>query len=1812
MEYEREQVAILKRRLEESPRTIQTLFGPRQSGKTTIVKQTLRTLAGPWRYYAVDSPDNDATSSQLHQPAARRRSATVPRDTNWLIEVWRQARADVAKYGGCVLVFDELQYIPDWSSTVKGLWDRDRWEELPLHVVILGSAPMSIQSSLNESMAGRFEVIDVRHWSFGEMKTAFGLDLDHYIYLGGNPGAMRLTETWPPHWRDYEPRWRRYVTTSLIGPAIEKDVLAMTRVDKPALLRRLFELGAAYSGQILPLHRMLGELQDAGNATTLARYLDLLSRIGLLAGLQKYSPSMLRMRNSPPKFNVLDTALMSVGSNRSFEDAKADRSFWGRLVESAVGAHLLNTCSPATRVLYWREAGDEVDFVLQSGLRTVAIEVKTGSRVRFSRGMRTFKERFRPHRTLLVTESGEPHGSIPLEMFLSRPASVWFRSEFVQRSCTEIGERQEQEQASKPLSEFDSAPAYVLLGDPGMGKTTSFREACRNLGEQAQFISARDFITLDAAHHPEWRRKTLFIDGLDEIRAGGDDARTPLDDVRRQLDRLGQPRFRLSCREADWLGTNDRERLEAVAPDGKLTVLRLHPLTDQEVVKVAESRLFLKDGHRFLDTAKQRGIGDLIRNPQSLELLAAGVQAGEWPENRAELFEFACRRLISEPNEEHLNAGVRHDAPDPLLETAGRLCSFLLLSGTTGVRLSSAAAGVATGYEPADLVDPPPPGASPGDAEAWSRRQRAALSSRLFRAAAEPAPAERCFEPAHRHIAEFLAGRYLAQQIDDGLPAARVVSIVTAGDGGVVTEHRGLSAWLAAHSQPARSELIDRDPIGVGLYGDVTRFSTTENQLLLEALIQEGRRLHSLGHRAAAAFAPLASPAFEAEFRARLTAIPESDDDQLSTEFLLNVLRHGRLMPSLAEAILAVVYEPTWWPRVVFCALEAFVEQCADVSVRNAELRKLLTAIHEDAVSDPENELMGRVLDRLYPDAIPPAEIWSHIAQSKPTKLIGRHRVFWSQRIEERTPDETIPDLMDGLARHAPELRSVMSRWEFPVVATRLLARTLKGHGSTAKPARLYDWLNAPADYDERRWALRETPETHEHLFAIRRWLEDHPAAFKAAMLEGLLRCADDDNLPGKAQAVSMRFLGAEPPPDSGAWNLEQARSLADSHPALAKLMFRQAQHRLHSGETSHGLSQELLDECLQEHPEWQPSPTSRPEPETATDNELRETAHTYHEADRAYARRERARREQERRARERAWLDTVRAEVPALRENRGNPALLHELASAWFQGVGWSQRPLLECLRAKLGDEDALAAAAYESLRRVIERDDLPEVNDLFRLRGESRAHWLAMPFLAALEDRDRRGGDSTDLVEDKQRLALALHYCVPAGRNFPPKWYLRLVAEDPELVAAVFLRFARTELRHGREHVAGFPELVHDQGHTELARLVALPLLRSFPVRCPARQFPDLIRLLWAALRHAERRELLELVQKKLSGRSMTIAQRVHWLAAGVVAAPETFAEPLDRFVGGKELRGRQLANFLSFEHLFRPEDAAPDALEVLIRQLGLALGPIEPEDGPVDERQWTVWNVPKLIRQLADSHEPEAAWALHRLANDERLSHWRHSLRLEYDRRVVADRDASYRRPELDQIRATLSNAVPANAADLAALALDRLDEISKKLRHSNTNNWRQYWNENTKTREPVKPKHEESCRDALLSHLERVLPAEVEAQPEGRYAADRRADIRLSCPGFHVPIEIKKQSHPALYRAARDQLVARYAQDPVTGGHGIFLALWFGDPERAPLDDSGTRPSTPEELRQRLEACLARQLPPEQLRKIAVRVIDVSKP
>ncbi|WP_372932292.1 ATP-binding protein, partial [Mariniphaga sediminis] len=293
---------------------------------------------------------------------------------------------------------DEIQKIPNWSETIKANWDSDKLNGYEIKLVLLGSSRLLIQKGLTESLAGRFEVIYMGHWSFNEMNLAFGFTEEQFVWFGGYPGAAELVNE--------EQRWNDYIVNSLIETTISRDILLMENISKPALLRSLFELGCSYSGQILSFNKILGQLQDAGNTTTLSHYLHLLDSAGLLSGLQKFSKGKIVKRSSSPKFQVQNTALYSALSNYPLPDVLENAENWGRHVEVAIGAHLLNAVREENLTLnYWREANFEVDFILQQKDKVIGIEVKSGSS-KFTKGMQKFSSAFKPYKMYLVSNEG--------------------------------------------------------------------------------------------------------------------------------------------------------------------------------------------------------------------------------------------------------------------------------------------------------------------------------------------------------------------------------------------------------------------------------------------------------------------------------------------------------------------------------------------------------------------------------------------------------------------------------------------------------------------------------------------------------------------------------------------------------------------------------------------------------------------------------------------------------------------------------------------------------------------------------------------------------------------------------------------------------------------------------------------------------------------------------------------------------------------------------------------------------------------------------------------------------------------------------------------------------------------------------------------------------------------------------------------------------------------------------------------------------------------------------------------------------------
>lgn len=378
--YKRSEYQIIKKRLNEERRFIQVLTGPRQVGKSTVVKQVLADLDTPHEFYSADN---------------------IPATNNgWISNCWSAVRSllEIKRYQSMVLVIDEIQKVPNWSEAVKKEWDDDTFHGRNIKVLLLGSSRVLLERGLSESLAGRFEEIRMGHWSFPEMRDCFGFSLDQYMYFGGYPGSAQLIND--------EERFQHYIQSSIIDATINKDILIDSPIGKPALLRQTFELSAAYSGQELSLNKMLGALNNAGNTSTLAGYLNLLNDSGLIVGLHKLSIDAARRRASIPKFQVYNNALKTVFSPLTFEQAVLNHSEWGHIFESGIGTYLVNQAFVHRfDVFYWRENNHEVDFILRQKGSVIAIEVKSNAE-RYSSGLELFKHKFNPRAAFVVGDNG--------------------------------------------------------------------------------------------------------------------------------------------------------------------------------------------------------------------------------------------------------------------------------------------------------------------------------------------------------------------------------------------------------------------------------------------------------------------------------------------------------------------------------------------------------------------------------------------------------------------------------------------------------------------------------------------------------------------------------------------------------------------------------------------------------------------------------------------------------------------------------------------------------------------------------------------------------------------------------------------------------------------------------------------------------------------------------------------------------------------------------------------------------------------------------------------------------------------------------------------------------------------------------------------------------------------------------------------------------------------------------------------------------------------------------------------------------------
>ena len=1369
----------------------------------------------------------------------------------------------------------------------------------------------------------------------------------------------------------------------------------------------------------------------------------------------------------------------------------------------------------------------------------------------------------------------------------------------VPRTCVEFNQQSDaanQNCESLSLEDCRLIDAYVLLAGPGAGKTTTFIEEAE-LAEDGCYVTARDFLTFQI--NPEWGGKTLFIDGLDEMRAGTADSRTSFDKIRSRLDELGKPRFRLSCRNADWLGAYDRDELKKVSPTGEVSVLLLNPLSDDDVNKILKAHPKVENPQQFIDFAYTTGLSGILRNPQSLIFLADAAASENWPNSRTKIFDRSCRSLLGEHNHGHFIAkSIHHDASSQI-DLAGRLFAILLLSGYAGYSLTFNGPSDTEYLSMSEICD--------------ENREKCQLilNSELF----VPVSEDR-FVPVHRQVAEFLAAKFAATSIASGLPSERVLALISGYDGGIVSPLRGFPAWLAAHSKSARREIIERDPIGTVLYGDIRNFSSEEKLQILAGsrefaqmnpMLSDSDGEHRLGE--------LITSETVDSIRESLESAKQAGKANLFHHFQLRLLRFGQEFPGMAEMLITIVRNDRIQYGIRILALETFINyRKQNNSSSIEELRTLLKEVSTGKVSDSDDDISSILLTHFYPEHLSSSEILKFLKPRKKLHYSGRYINFWELHFCEKSTLNQLTIVLDTLVAQPDILLGSANdesaqtdrlRTSFPLV---LLKNILEKSGGNLESSRLFGWLGFASGAGDLTHNIGIGVMERE---SIRDWLKQNLEIQKSMIVLGVEHCLESCEYSDSTEFsncvnwdLDRRLFGAKLQSKHALWYLNQATIV--TNPFAKEYYIRKVADYVYYDRNYKELTRKLVIKQLVEN--------------TSILNAFNKR---FAELKNINSSKDKSKREPPPLTElQRNLREYVENNQAAILENRGRPEILYHLASAYCgRNIEFQEDDAHGRIGAILGNDRDLIELVLEGFRSTVQRDDVPDTREILRLRSQRKSHYLLLPFVAGLEEIVQSGQSVESILDEKRiRTALAIlfierplpMYYEEAG--LMPAWYEPFLDSQPQVVAEVLIQCNLSDLRNSGNYKFMLYELAFDKRYKVVAEFASLPLLKAFSLRCKTEQLRDLGFLLIAASLHCEKGVFLDMVEKKLAFNSMTMEQRSYWLTAGLIVSPDSFLEQMDSYLTGSERRIRFLANAVSLllVDLESTRQLSVSVLNLFVRSIGFTFRPgfstTDLEQGDAQTQALDAANHVRIwIHQLSRIPNDDASCALENLSSDESLLPWRPYIDDAKVRQIDLRRDVSFRYCSAERIQQVFDNLSPANASDLAVLAYEHIVELSKEIRNNNTSDWRQYWHIDSYSR-PEKPRPENACRDAFLSDLKTKLqPLDIDAQPQGVHTNNNCSDIQISYRSFSIPVEIKRNGSDDLWTGIREQLIKKYTGAPGSDRHGIYLVFWFGieNQLRTPLGIESPKSAT------ELEELLRQRLSEQEERKILICVVDVSK-
>lgn len=1335
------------------------------------------------------------------------------------------------------------------------------------------------------------------------------------------------------------------------------------------------------------------------------------------------------------------------------------------------------------------------------------------------------------------------------------------------------------------VSQYRELKAWVLLGDPGSGKTDTFKA----LATEGHYITARDFIELKPP--PNGYTAPIFIDGLDEYTAATKEGMTAIGQIRKRLQQMGTPAFRLSCREADWRGSVDSDALQKLVGQENFAELHLQALTDADILAFAAHWLNADAdaAQAFVTEAKHRGLDGLLTNPQTLKMLIEAVgntsNPSEWPSNKQIIYEKACAKLVREQNENHLAAQRDTSFTDAqLLSAASYLCAVMLLSGHASIAYQR-------------QKNPNPQALAlvglhlKGDCAPSIEACRAVLHTNLF-----VGNGNSDFMPIHRTVAEYLGAIYLNECLQAHLPLQRVLALIQSEDGGVVPELRGLHAWLAVVSAGSvRTSLIAHDALGLVLYGDVSDFSTLEKTHILTALQNEAKRYEHFRNQdwASRPFGALATVDMQDTFKAYLQSTQRTVEHLAVLDCVLDAMKYGHAMFELSAELEKVVADKTYWLRLRIRALETL---CKYAKRRQSEacqdwaqtLERLLQAVHVGEIEDSENDLLGMLLSVLYPSVIRSEDLWGYYKTSSPHS-VGDHWIFWNYLAQQYAARADIPALLDALLVSKIRLSSAPRGHELPTLIGNLLIEGITHFAQSEPVKRIYAWLTLSLDeYDHN--GLEHGAQTQ-----LRQWLETHTDTYKQLVVHGITQY-EKSSQPSHMCLYRLDNLlcEAKPPSDAVDWYC----ALAQQHTGeLRKTLLAQA-FQLCQQREGPNAAIERMTQWAQQHTEdadWIRTGWLQCSYPSSEEHQKWIGAHV-----------DRKKRQHQEQAEELAFL---REELPKLTSDSPHIGLLRKIGQGYLGVLSTenNETPNKRLLNA-LHNDAHWVQLALAGLRHLLQTPSLiPTLPDILALNRQQQRYNIATACLAAMQLRwDEDASTAFDLPEPVIESLLAFRWLNDFGAR--PEWLAQLSEHKPELTSAVMLTLMTQQIKAKKEHIVGLYALAHDSSYSHIAQRIAPGLIDALPVRVAQKQLGTVRTLITCLLRTLARPQQLTLIVKRLDMPTLDVAQRVYWLTAGVQVAPDVYLDTLKTYLAGKQMRAAHAYDLLRSQ---REERQNIEGLTLAAKAFFIALlGPrftpaLEPKTREIYEvapAMDSMRFVKQLIAAIAADPSDEARSNLKALRDTSTLNAWqadfKHAL---YEQQVVR-RKANFQPVSAPEVCKTLANLQPANAADLHALVVDHLDHLAHEIRHGNTNNYRQYWNADA-------PKVENDCRNALLSDLKTHLKAlGINAEPEGNYADQKRADIKVIYKALQMPVEIKRDSHKDLWTAIQGQLIAKYSRERSSDGHGVYIVFWFNKMPMPAAGDGGNTPKTPQELQARLSATIPKAL----AHKIAVLVIDCSLP